>query len=92
MINHHRALNVTAIELEKPAHDVPKLDNAIFKQHSYLKPTEANLPDENSAIDILIGFDYANLMKATGYIQHPQNPEYNPAGVETQLGWYVFGP
>ena len=57
-----------------------------------MKPIEATLPDKNFAIDILIGFDYANLMKATGYIQHPHDPEHNPTGVETPLGWYVFGP
>ena len=82
--------NITAIELEKPVHDVHNLDNAIFKQHSYLKPIEANLPNKNSAIDILIGLYYANLMKVTGYIQHPHDPEHNPTGVKTPLGWYVL--
>ena len=76
--------NITAVELEKPAHDIPILDNQIFKQHSYLKPIENNLPDKNTAIDILIGYD---LMKTTGYLQHPYDPDSYPTGVETPLGW-----
>ena len=83
---------ITAVELEKPAHDIPKLDDQIFKQHSYLKPIQSNIPVDDTQIDILIGFDYANLMKATGYVQHPYEPDNFPTGVETPLGWYIFGP
>ena len=31
-------------------------------------------------------------MKASGYLQHPLNPDDNLTGVDTPLGWYIYGP
>ena len=50
------------------------------------------MPNREISIDIVIGFNYANLIKASGYLQHPLNPDDNPTGVDTPLGWYIYGP
>ena len=31
-------------------------------------------------------------MKVSGYLHHPLNPDDNPTGVDTPLGWYIYGP
>ena len=50
------------------------------------------MPKRETSVDILIGFDYANLFKASSYLHHSLDPENNPTGVDTPLGWYIYGP
>ena len=84
--------NINALELEKPAHPSHCLKNELFEDLSYLKAIKKYLPKENSAVDILIGYDYANLMAPMSYLRHPTEPNNYPTAAETSLGWYVFGP
>ena len=84
--------NITAIELEKPAHNIPEFNEQLFEDCAYLKSIEDFVPNRETSIDIVIGFNYANLIKASGYLQHPLNPDDNPTGVDTPLGWYIYGP
>ena len=84
--------NINALELEKPAHPSPCLKNELFEDHSYLKAIKKYLPKENSEVDILIGYDDANLMAPMSYLKHPTEPNNYPTAAETSLGWYVFGP
>ena len=78
--------NITAIELEKPAHNIPKFNEQLFEDCAYLKSIKDFVPNREISIDIVIGFNYANLMKASGYLQHPLNPDDNPTDVDTPLG------
>ena len=50
------------------------------------------MPKGETSVYIVIGFNYANLFKASSYLHHPRNPENNPTGVDTPLGWYIYGP
>ena len=84
--------NINALELEKPAHPSHCLKNELFEDLSYLKAIKKYLPKENSEVDILIGYDYANLMAPMSYLKHPTEPDNYPTAAETSLGWYVFGP
>ena len=84
--------NINALELEKPAHLSPCLKNELFEDYSYLKAIKKYLPKENSEVDILIGYDYANLMAPMSYLKHPTEPHNYLTAAETSLGWYVFGP
>ena len=84
--------NITAIELEKPAHNIPKFSKQLFEEYAYLKSIESFVPKRETSVDIVIGFDYANLFKASSYLHHPLDPENNPTGVDTPLGWYIYGP
>ena len=91
-INLLRVLNITTIELEKPAHNIPKFSEQLFEDCAYLKSIKDFVPNREISIDIVIGFNYANLMKASDYLQHPLNPDDNPTGVDTPLGWYIYDP
>ena len=67
--------NINALELEKPAHPSHCLKNELFEDLSYLKAIKKYLPKENSEVDILIGYDYANLMAPMSYLKHPTEPD-----------------
>ena len=84
--------NITAIELEKPAHNIPKFSEQLFEEYAYLKSIESFVPKRETSVVIVIGFDYANLFKASSYLHQPLDPENNPTGVDTPLGWYIYGP
>ena len=57
--------NIQAFELEKPAHKTPKLENQFFEDNHFLKPIGKFIPKEAEDVDILLGFDYADLMALT---------------------------
>ena len=84
--------HVKAIELQKPAHEVPCISNRFLEEHPYLKPIESFLPRNSTTVDLLLGFDCAALMAPTSYLQHPHSVDMFPQAAETPLGWYVFGP
>ena len=42
-------------------------------------------------VDILLGYDYANLMQPYAYLKHPDFFAELPQAAETLLGWYLFG-
>ena len=84
--------NISAVELEKPAYQIPSVENDFFEKYPYLKTVQKWLPKESTDVDLLIGYDYADLMAPTGYLHHPTDPEKYPTAVETRLGWYMYGP
>ena len=83
--------NITAIELEKPAHNIPKFSEQLFEDCAFLKLIKDFVPNREIFIDIVIGINYANLMNASGYLHHPLEPDDNPTGVDTPLGWHIYG-
>ena len=62
--------NITAIELEKPAHNIPKFSKQLFEEYAYLKSIERFVPKRETSVDIVIGFDNANLFKVSSYLHH----------------------
>ena len=68
MIKKASRFNIQAFELEKPAHKTPKLENQFFEDNHFLKPIEKFIPKEAEDVDILLGFDYADLMAPTSYL------------------------
>ena len=82
--------NISAIELERPAHKIPCLGDQIFKQYPYLESVQSCLPQESTEVDILIGYDYASLTTRVSYLQHTVNSEDYPQAAETLLGWYIL--
>ena len=84
--------NITAIELKKPAHNIPKFSEQLFEECAYLKSIESFVPKWETSTDIVIGFNYANLFKASSCLHHPLDLENNSTGVDTPLGWYIYGP
>ena len=84
--------NISAIELNKPAHDIPGLGESFFEEHSYLESLKNWIPRESMAVDILFGFDQANLIAPSSYLSHPDMSDTQPRAAETKLGWYIFGP
>ena len=84
--------NISAIELERPAHKIPCLGDQIFKEYPYLESVQSCLPQESTEVDILIGYDYASLTTPVSYLQHTDNSEDYPQAAETLLGWYILGP
>ena len=89
---HSSRFNITAIELEKPAHNIPKFSEQLFEECFYLKSIERFAPKRETSVDTVIGFDYANLFKASSYLHHSLDPENNPTGVDTPLRWCIYGP
>ena len=83
--------NIQAFELETPAHKTPKLENRFFQDNHFLKSIGKFIPKEAKDVDILLGFDYANLMAPTSYLTPPNPAEKYPQAAETALGWYIFG-
>ena len=84
--------NISAIELERPAHKIPCLGDQIFKEYPYLESVQSYLPQESTEVDILIGYDYASLTTPVSYLQHTDSSEDYPQAAETLLGWYILGP
>ena len=84
--------NISAFELDNPAHQIPGIGNDFFQKHTHLKSIEQCVPKEPSDVDILIGFDNANLMTPTKYLKHQSESDEFPTAVETKLGWYIYGP
>ena len=83
--------NINAFELSKPAHKTPCLEEEFFEKHSYLEPIKNFVPLKSKDVDILLGYDYANLMQPHAYLKHPDFSAELPQAAETLLGWYVFG-
>ena len=83
--------NIQAFELETPAHKTPKLENQFFEDNHFLKPIGKFIPKEAEDVDILLGFDYADVMAPTSYLTPPDPAEKYPQAAETALGWYIFG-
>ena len=59
--------NINAIKLKKPAHDMPCLGGRFFKRHAYLEPIKKWAPNESLPVDLLLDFNYANLMATDFY-------------------------
>ena len=77
--------------MSKPAHKTPCLEEEFFEKHSYLEPIKNFVPLKSKDVDILLGYDYANLMQPHAYLKHPDFSAELPQAAETLLGWYVFG-
>ena len=83
--------NINTFELSKPAHKTPCLEEEFFEKHSYLEPNKNFVPLKSKDVDILLGYDYANLVQPHAYLKHPDFSAELPLAAETLLGWYVFG-
>ena len=82
--------NINTFELSKPAHKTPCLEEEFFEKHSYLEPNKNFVPLKSKDVDILLGYDYANLVQPHAYLKHPDFSAELPLAAETLLGWYVF--
>ena len=83
--------NITAIELEKPAHKIPKLGDAIL-ENDYLRLLKPLIPNDSVEVDILLGYDYASLMTPISYLTHATQINDYPIAAQTAMGWYILGP
>ena len=77
--------------MSKPAHKTPCLEEEFFEKHSSLEPIKNFVSLKSKDVDILLSYDYANLMQPQTYLKHSDFSAELPQAAKTLLGWYVFG-
>ena len=77
--------------ISKPCADIRPVPTSVFHTYKHLKPVKEKVYLDGGAVDILVGRDYAPLIREESALRAMEDPDNNPSVEFTRLGCYISG-